>query len=164
MAPSSRNKLIYAALLLSAPTVVGLIMLMLTVHFFDTKEGIPIIMYLLSLAFLAFWAWVGSRFAALNIGKVYSFLLGNSTTFISCLVFYIFGEQAGADAISKWLSLLSGLFVLPVVSLSTGIVSLFVNLSASDYGIITYLVSVLLLVAGYSGGFFYNKEKQLKPF
>lgn len=156
---SSRNKLIYAVLLLSAPTVVGLIMLMLTVHFFDAREGIPVIMYLLSLAFLAFWAWVGSRFAALNIGKVYSFLLGNSITFISCLVFLIFGEQAGANAISSWLSLLSGLFVLPVVSLSTGIVSMFVNLSAGDYGIIIYLISVLLLVTAFSGGFFYNNEK-----
>jgi len=74
----------------------------------DTKEGLPIYLYLpIALAFLAFWVWVGSRFAALNIGKVYSFLLGNSTTFISTLVLLVFGEPAWAIAISKWPSLLS---------------------------------------------------------
>lgn len=152
-------RLTFTVPLLFSPMVAGGIVLWLSVHYFDLKEGIPVTMHLLSLAFLAFWAWAGSRFATLNLGKLYNFLLGNSAIIQSFLFLFFFGGKPGANIINKWLTLISSLYKVPVVYLlQGGLFLMFGNLPAW-YGKISGFLAALLQIAAFSLGFFCKGKK-----
>jgi len=129
------------------------------VRYFYLKEGVPVTLYLISLAFLAFWAWAGSRFATLNLGKLYNFLLGNSASIHSFLLYFFFSGPEGANLFFGWLSSITGLYVIPVVCLlHAGLLYLFNDLSAWS-GKATRFLAALLLIAAFSLGFFCKSKK-----
>jgi len=139
---------ILAVILLMAPLAAGSAMVLWMLRL-DTKDGLPIYVRLLSLAFILFWAWAGSRFAALNMGRLSGFLLGNSATIIFFLLYLLFGHQAGADALSHWLALLSGIYVVPL----TGVLDLLPSVLGAQ------AIAYLLLIMIFSAGFFCKLRK-----
>lgn len=108
--------------------------------------------------FLIFWVWVGSRFAKIELKRIYSFLIGNSLNIIACFVYiwlFYWSDPATRLAYSR-LSTLSEFYTLPVISLSFKIVATFVNYID---GRVTQVVSFLLLTLAFSIGFIYQYWK-----
>jgi len=112
----------------------------------------------LSLVFTIFWVWVGSKFASLDIKKVYSFLLGNSLNIIACTIYvwlFYWSEPATRFTFGR-LSTFAQFYALPVVNLGSRIVMLFTN---HIDGSVVMVVSYLLLTLAFSTGFIYRARK-----
>lgn len=103
-----------------------------------------------SILFLAFWFWVGVKFAKLNVGKAYSFLIGNSLTIIT-FILYIWSFFMVSDANRNFLiAAISQSYAIPTASISARIYSLTnPQVFTNEYVIISYLLMLLVFTAGF---------------
>jgi len=116
--------------------------------------------FLLALIFIGFWFWVGMKFTKLNIGKVYSFLIGNSLNIIS-FVLFIWSFFIVSDANrNTFIAGYSQLYALPTISISA-VIYQFTNpeVLTNEYVAISYIIMSLTFTLGF---FFEEKNKILR--
>ncbi|MEW6524913.1 MAG: hypothetical protein AB1445_15505 [Bacillota bacterium] len=107
--------------------------------------------YLLSsLLFLAFWFWVGTRFAGLDTGKWTSLALGNGLTVFFLVVCLIF--TAGCTAyVPGPLWLWAQMYPLLAVPLSSRILSLFFKtITSTSVLVMAYGLMLTTFFAGFT--------------
>lgn len=118
--------------------------------------------FLLSLCFLGLWFWVGMKFAKLNIGKVYSFFIGNSLNIISFLLFIWSFYILSDDNINLLIAGFSQNYAGPTLSVSARIYHLTnPTVLSNEYVIISYVLMSLVFTAGF---FYQVKKKIMKSF
>jgi len=118
--------------------------------------------FLLSLCFLGLWFWVGMKFAKLNIGKVYSFFIGNSLNIISFLLFIWSFYILSDDNINLLIAGFSQNYAGPTLSISASIYHLTnPTVLSNEYVIISYVLMSLVFTAGF---FYQVKKKIMKSF
>lgn len=106
----------------------------------------------ISLTFLVFWIWVGSRYVILPIKKLYSYLLGNSLSFAGLFIHLISYHVNWPRGIYRF----SSLYPFPlyrIVGHVTGRIS-----AIFDYpiNISDKIFAYLLLILCFSIGFYYQ--------
>ncbi len=107
--------------------------------------------FLASVAFVAFWIWVGGQFCRMNLGRTLNYLLGISLTVLS-LILYVwqFFVVSGADR-SMFLAGLSQWYAIPVTPVAAQIWSIF---SPHYFDNRFVIIGYILLVAAFSAGYF----------
>ncbi|MTI83101.1 MAG: hypothetical protein FH756_04190 [Firmicutes bacterium] len=137
-----RKENIKTLMLLLVPLVLGL---MINSPIFGYRFPL-----MFSLIFLGFWFWVGMKFTKLNIGKVYSLLIGNSLNIIS-FVLFIWSFFIISDANRNlFIAGSSQIYAMPTLSISAMIYRL-TNpaVLTNEYVIISYILMSLIFTLGY---------------
>ncbi|MFZ7103157.1 MAG: hypothetical protein ACOWWO_10965 [Peptococcaceae bacterium] len=106
--------------------------------------------FLLSVAFLGFWFWVGMKFAKLNQNRAFSLLIGNSLNMISFFLF-IWSFYVLADENRNLLiAVFSQNYAGPTLSISAAIYLLTgPKVLTNEYVIISYILMAVVFAAGF---------------
>jgi len=109
--------------------------------------------FIFSVLFLAFWFWVGTKFAKLHKGIVYILFIGNSLTIIS-LILFIWSFFIVSDANRNLLIAgFSQYYAIPTLAISARIYHLTnPEVFTNEYVIISYIIMFLVFTAGFLYG------------
>lgn len=135
-------------LLVLVPLILGRILDRIFLSGISSFWWLPI-----ALIFAVFWAWAGSRFAALSLKKIYAFLLGNSLTILLYLL-YMLGPKGTGLNVYLW----SQRYFLPVAGLFAKVTErLQLGSSFLAGGI---FLGYLFMVLVFSVGFYINVRRE----
>ncbi len=122
-----------------------------------------VILYIVPLAVVVFWFWLGTRYSKTNWKPIVAILIGNLTGILSLLL-YVWQFLLVSDENRDFaLAGLSQMFTTSVpVYLYSSIVGLFANLFGGNYMLTIIVIALIIMIIIFTLGYLFGKKSLTK--
>lgn len=132
----------------------------------NTALAVPVIgtllFYILPLAVLVFWFWLGGQYAKTDWGVVLSLLIGSATGIISLALYLWQFVVLNSEARNLAIAGLSQMYSIATPVYLTGRLALLFERQANNIGrtaaMAVQVISLILMIAVFAAGFFWGRK------